>query len=111
MSAQQTDQAADCETHVPGCLVLTLHFFPFAPLSFNPTEGHLKTLGLDRVPVNPYTSGYVLQHTGHPEVHIIVLGRQPAVVEMTVVIILRITKVVVHAFNLNTEEAEATGSL
>lgn len=86
--------------------------FPFAPLLFNSKEGHLETLGVDRLPASPYTSSRsVLQTTGKLEVHIIVLGRQPAAVEMTTVIILRITKVVAHAFNLNTQKAEAAGSL
>lgn len=53
----------------------------------------------------------MLQTAGSLEVHIHCPGMQPAVVEMIVVIILRITKVVVHAFNPNTQEAEAAGSL
>lgn len=48
----------------------------------------------------------MLQTTGKLEVHVIVLGRQPAAVEM----LLRITKAVVHALNLNTQKAEAAGS-
>lgn len=52
----------------------------------------------------------MLQTTGKLEVHVIVLGRQPAAVEMIEVIILRITKAVVHALNLNTQKAEAAGS-
>lgn len=64
------------------------------------------------MPGSPYTSSRsVLQTTGKLEVQIVVLGRQPAAVEMITVIILRITKVVAHAFNLNTQKAEAAGSL